>query len=262
MKNHVASLALAGAMSLLSLDAAAQASADACGGIELTSISECHFEFSGGCKAKCEPLRFTAACDGQCNASIDATCNSSCDADCAAECNIDPGAFDCRASCTADCNARTAAQCGDDQDCITYCEADCSSQCEAECNIVPPSADCEAQCSACCTGTCDVDANFDCSLSCSADLRGGCEVDCDAPEGALFCDGQYIAVQDLPACAQYLLENFDIQLEVEAQASFGPDGFNSSSSGCAMTDRHTGPGGFAALLAGLGFVSWRRRRRF
>ena len=50
---------------------------EACGGIELSAIGECHFEFDGGCSAKCEPLRFQAACDGQCNASLDASCTSS-----------------------------------------------------------------------------------------------------------------------------------------------------------------------------------------
>ncbi len=230
---------------------------DPCGGIELSAIGECHFEFEGGCEAKCEPLSFVAACDGQCNLSVEASCDTSCQASCAADCEVDPGQFDCRASCTADCRASAEARCGTDSECVSYFQAECSSSCEAECNVVPPSADCEAQCNGCCTGSCDVDANFDCSLQCTADLKGGCQVDCRQPEGALFCDGQYLAVVDLPACLQYLAENFEINLEVEAEAS---GSITCSMGNPALTD---GSALYAMMAGGLGlaFASRRRRRR-
>jgi hypothetical protein len=120
--------------------------------------------------------------------------------------------------------------------------------------VVPASADCSAQCNACCSGSCDVEANFDCSFDCTAEMQGGCEVDCRQPEGALFCDGQYIAVQDLPACMEYLLSNLDVEFEAEAEASFT----SSCSYAAAPIERGAAWGGLAALLVGLGFT---RRRR-
>lgn len=237
------------------LPSAFAAGPEACGGIELTSIGECHFEFEGGCKAKCEPLRFIAACDGQCNASIDASCDTSCSAECNAACEVDPGQFDCRSSCYGDCTANIAVLCDpDDSECISYCEADCSASCETECDVVLPSASCDAQCNACCGGSCEVDANFECSLSCAAELEGGCEVDCDSPSGALFCDGQYLAVVDMPGCLQYLAENFSISLDVEASATL-------DASMCSYNGPSKGWGGAASLmLLGLGYTFYRRRR--
>ena len=75
------------AASALAIFAPAQAlaaDADACGNIELVAVGECHFEFSGGCKASCEPVSFVAACDGACNADLDASCTASCATDCRA----------------------------------------------------------------------------------------------------------------------------------------------------------------------------------
>jgi hypothetical protein len=236
--------------------AEAQSAAD-CGGIELSAIGECHFEVEGGCKANCEPLNFTAACDGQCNVSINASCSSSCEGSCQAECDVDPGSFDCTASCESDCQGTIQAQCGTDQECVSYCEADCSTQCESECNVVPPSADCTAQCEGCCSGSCEFDANASCSFDCQAELKGGCEVDCDAPEGALYCDGQYIAVQNLPACVEYLVSNFSVSLELSASAE---GSFESSGCSIAGVER-TGFGlGLFAAISGLAFARRRRRR--
>jgi MYXO-CTERM domain-containing protein len=243
---------LAAAACLVPMEAFA-AGPEACGNIELTAIGECHFEFEGGCTAQCEPVRFVAACDGQCNASIDASCDAECRAECAADCQVNPGAFDCRASCTADCQANAEAQCGTDQDCRAYFEADCSATCEAECEVVPPSAECEAQCSACCSGSCEVDANFECSLDCQAEMQGGCELDCTQPEGALFCDGQYIAVADLPACLEYLATNFEVNAYAEGSAE--------ASVTCAAAPGNDGESAILIAMAGIGIVAVRRRRR-
>ena len=244
-------------MTLLALNAQA-ASKEACGGIELTAIGECHFEFSGGCKAKCEPLSFVAACDGKCNAELSASCTGECGASCKGKCEADPGKFDCAASCKSECNASVAAQCegSSNKDCVAFCEADCASNCDADCDVVAPSATCDAKCEAGCSGKCEVDANFDCSVKCSVDLKGGCEIDCDAPTGGLFCDGQFIAVTDLVECAQYMLENFSISLDISISASAAIEG------GCSV-GRTPGKGGGAmgGLFAlALGLTLMRRRR--
>lgn len=254
MSSRTLGLAMAAGLAVFSLGTNASAGAEACGNLQSLAFGECHAEFGGGCKAKCTPISFTAACDGQCNASITAECTASCEGACNAECDADPGAFNCTASCEADCKANTSAQCGNDTECQAYFEADCAAKCDAECSVVPPSASCEAQCQGCCGGSCEVDANFDCSLSCTAELEGSCQVDCDAPEGALFCDGKYIAVTDFGDCVDYLLsQGINVQFEAEASASI-------NASGCSLGDRRTSGGGFAFLLAGVGYVLWRRRR--
>ena len=125
--------AAAAAFAALMTQAPVQAqTAEDCGGIELTSITECHFEFEGGCKANCQPLNFTAACDGECNISLDAMCTADCQGSCEAECDVDPAMFSCEASCRTDCEATIDSQCGSDQECRNYCEADCASQCHQD----------------------------------------------------------------------------------------------------------------------------------
>ncbi|MBW2529465.1 MAG: hypothetical protein JRI23_35135 [Deltaproteobacteria bacterium] len=229
----------------------AAAGRDACG-IDLWSIEECHVEISGGCEAACEPWSFVAACEAECNASVDAACDLDCSAACVTECQTDPGHFDCEATCEARCEASAAAQCGCDQECIAVAEAHCSASCQVECEYVPPSASCQTQCEAACTGACDVEANVDCFANCSFDLQGGCEVDCEEPEGALFCDGQYIPVDDLAECVVHLEGRFDLEIEGEAT---GYGSFH-----CATAEAGAAGGSLAAWLLGLGFVAFRRRR--
>ena len=42
---------------------------------------------------------------------------------------------------------------------------------------------------------------------------------CSQPEGAIFCNGQYVNASDIGACIQWLLTNKDIEVNVEAQGS-------------------------------------------
>jgi LPXTG-motif cell wall-anchored protein len=256
-------MALAAAAATFALFGASTASAatNPCGNIEITSIGECHFEFSGGCKAQCEPLSFVAACDGECNASIDANCNVECSAGCEADCEVNPGSFDCSASCETDCNASIQARCGSDQECISYCEASCTTECDASCEVVAPEADCTAQCEASCSGGCDVDANFDCNVECSAELQGGCEVQCDAPEGALFCDGQYLNITDIPACVEYLVENFEIELEFEVEITGEIDSSCTVANTGSSQSSVPGMLGLAAAAGGLAAARLRRRNK-
>ncbi|MBW2529242.1 MAG: hypothetical protein JRI23_34015 [Deltaproteobacteria bacterium] len=234
---------------------ASAAGPEACGGIDFWAVSECHFEFDGGCESQCEPLSFSAACDGQCNLDIEGSCTASCEASCSSECEYNPAQFSCEASCTADCSAHATAHCGTDSSCASYFEANCQAQCEGECSLVPPSASCEARCEASCAGSCDLRANAECEVECTAELEGGCEVDCQQPEGALFCDGQYVPVQDLPTCVEYLVDNFSVELEAEAHAEM--------TLSCATARPGRDDLDAALWLAGLalGAVAIRRRRR-
>ncbi len=239
----------------------ASAAPNPCGGIELTAISSCRIETSGGCKAKCEPLSLVAACDGQCNLSTETKCTGSCQADCETKCNVDPPKFNCTASCATDCRARIAVQCKGDKDeteCRSYCDAMCDSDCDAQCNAVAPQADCKAKCEGSCSGSCETDANFSCTYTkCSVDLQGGCQVACDAPDGALFCDGQYLAVSDLPACIEYLATNFKVTVDVKASASASASTNNVS---CAITDGPAAPLGWLAALGAAVAARVRSRR--
>lgn len=247
------------ALATLGFAATASAETNPCGNIEFTSVTECHFEFEGGCKAKCEPLSFEAACDGQCNAEVSVDCTASCQADCSAECDVDPGSFDCSANCQASCEASAGAECGGDNDCVAYANARCESDCSVQCEATPPTAECSAQCEASCSGSCEAEANFDCSAECSVDLQGGCEADCDAPEGALFCDGQYLAISDIPACVDYLISTFSIELEFSVDIDV--DG---AAEGCSVSSAPK-DAGFGAMfgvgLAAAGLTIARARRR-
>lgn len=231
-----------------------------CGNIEITAIGECHFEFKGGCTAKCEPLNFVASCDGECNFEIDGNCTNTCTGSCSTDCsNVEPGSFDCSASCEADCKVSAQGSCSSgDSECVAYAEAQCSSECSASCEGTPPTADCTAQCNACCSGSCEVEANFDCNIDCTAELQGGCETQCQAPEGALFCDGQYLNVTDIPACVQYLVDNFEIEVEFEAEVS------GSVTSDCTVADagarKSTGALGMMAVALGLAVARLRSRK--
>lgn len=228
-----------------------------CGGIEFTSISECHFELSGGCEAECTPLNLVASCDGQCDASISADCTASCEADCSASCEVDPGSFDCSGGCEADCQASAGAHCDSgDNDCVAYAEASCKSECDIQCNATPPSADCSAKCEASCSGSCNVDANFDCEVDCSASLQGGCKADCQAPEGALFCNGQFINVTDLTGCIDYILTEYEYTITFDVTGSV-----SSSCAASPQSTTSTGMAGMFGLVTAAGIAIARRRNK-
>lgn len=260
--------ALAAPVLLFASAASAAPGPEACGNIQLTANAQCEFVTSGGCTAQCEPISFVAACDGKCNASISASCTADCSGSCSAECEVNPGSFDCQASCKADCSADCAGRCSAEDnkaECEGYCTASCDGSCKAQCDVVPPSADCQAQCQACCSGSCDVDANFDCSLDCSAELKGGCEVQCEAPEGALFCDGQYVDFgQNAEDCVAYLQEVLNIEVSGYAECSGNTCKAGCSLSACttaAATQTPWDAGALAGAVVCVGMVVARRRRR-
>jgi len=61
-------------------------------------------------------------------------------------------------------------------------------------------------------------------VDCELEVQGHCEAECDKPEGALFCDGQYIDHEGkLENCVAALREKFDIEV----------DGYSSGSSSCS-----------------------------
>jgi hypothetical protein len=244
-------------------------SLSSCGNIEVSASASCEVEVSGGCTAKCTPISFHGECSGRCSGSISASCTASCQGDCSASCEVDPPSFSCQGSCEANCGADCSAHCeagGNQASCQADCEAACSGECSGSCEGTGGSASCEAKCQASCEGECSVEADIDCHASCYGELQGGCEVACESPDGALYCDGQYVDAGDnFAECIGSL--NACLDIEVDASASAACEGGKCSAeaeASCAASIAN-GPIGketpwYALGLAALGLGLLRRRR--
>jgi MYXO-CTERM domain-containing protein len=250
---------------------------NSCGNIQISAQAKCEMELSGGCTVNCTPVHFEAQCyancDGGCDISASATCKGSCQTDCSAQCQASPGSFDCQGSCEADCKGNCSGHCSGQNntaECQASCEGSCTGDCQASCTGTPPSASCDAKCEASCQGECHAEANFDCQFSCQGDcyasLTGGCEADCQSPEGALYCDGQYVDTGNNLECCLSALSAY-LEVDVTANGSAACSGGSCSAQGSASCSASIGPsptreglpyflGGLA--LAGLGVA---RRRR-
>jgi hypothetical protein len=218
-------------------------------GVDISAGSQCEMRVEGGCTASCTPVNFTAqcsadlyvGCNGMCTATVDVGCTTTCTAACETQCQVEPAKFDCAASCRADCGASCDARCAgaaDGNRCRSSCNSTCSGECEARCSATPPSADCKTKCDASCNGSCKADANMDCQIDCQAksfvscetDLQGGCETACSKPDGALFCDGQYVdvgdkldqCVADLKAMRNAAMANARLKAELVSRAPKAP----------------------------------------
>jgi len=265
---HKTMTILSGAAALVALSLyAPEASAgglEACGNIFIDAEANCEVLIEGGCEAACKPAAFNASCavegtigcSGECNIDADIECTTGCQGSCEAQCNVDPGSFDCRGACEGNCTGDCSARCqGSDNagECVASCEATCSGECDASCTLSPGEADCMAQCNGCCAGECRASINMDCQISCQSDLyaecklelEGGCDVQCSKPEGALFCDGQFIQVSNIKSCAEALRDLLDINVQFQAEAS------GSVSFSCSVDDAPIRGGG---ALLGFGLL--------
>ena len=266
----------------------AHAGLDACNDIEVSASARCKVETAGGCTAQCEPVRFEAACagkltstcDGQCTIAADVDCKASCEGTCSGQCSANPGSFDCRGNCTATCDADCEARCSGTASgnsasgsCRASCRANCGAKCDAQCTGTPPSATCEGKCEASCEGSCRGEASAKCQIdcqaklegSCKADLEGGCRARCEKPEGALFCDGQYVDTGDrLQECIDALKAAYNIQVEGSASAQCSGNQCTGEAEGsvsCAASPRTPPVLPGLALLAMVGATIARKTRR-
>jgi len=271
----------------------AYAGIEACGNIDVRANATCKVEVQGGCTAKCTPVSVQAACEGKlelecdakCNVTAEASCTGSCNADCTGQCKANPGSFDCKASCTGSCTANCDAACEGQAgggsasgSCKANCQANCNAKCEGECNVTPPSATCEAKCSASCKGSCEGKLNASCQAQCrgefdppkcQAEVKGGCEARCQTPEGALFCDGEFIDTgNNLKACGDALAALFNIQVDYSASAECANGVCNAeasaSASACSTSpdlSHHAASFAPAALALGIAGASVARRKR-
>lgn len=227
----------------------------------------CEVEVSGGCTAKCEPVAFQVecaaelqvGCQGGCNVQADVECTTACQGSCVTECEA--GNFDCNASCEGNCSADCSTTCAGSADsakCNASCNANCQASCSANCDASAP--DCQTQCQGCCTGECEAEINAQCQIDCQAegyvqceaDLQGGCEAQCEQPEGALFCNGEWVDASDFDQCVADIQATFDIEVtgyangECSGNSCTGEAGCSSSCATAPASPDFT----FAVVAAG------------
>jgi hypothetical protein len=283
-----ASLAFAAPL-LASSTARADSIAD-CGNIDVSANATCKVEVSGGCKLNCTPVSFEASCTAKGNVSCKGECDAkvsvqaeldSCKADCEGGCAANPN-FSCEASCSgsvdADCDASCSGQAGGNNakgQCKADCKAKVQAKCSASCNGSPVTCT-PVSCEASCKGKLEAKAQVDCSVTCSsnleasceAELKGGCDAQCDAPEGALYCDGNYVdAGGNLSKCINSLEAALNLKVDASASAKCAngtceAEAEAGASCGGRVVGDHSpmGPAGLVLGGAALGLVLARRRR--
>jgi hypothetical protein len=214
----------------------AHAGIDACGNINVEASAKCEAKVGAACTAQCTPVNFElachgelqASCEGECTATLP-SCQGSCEGDCNAECEIDPPSFQCEGSCKADCEGSCSGHCSaqtNQAECEGSCKATCSSECTAKCTGTPGSAECSGKCQASCQGSCSAEAHMDCQIrcqsrgyaQCQSRLQGGCTAQCSQPEGALFCDSNYVDHGGNLAECKAAIDAF-IKAHIQASAS-------------------------------------------
>jgi MYXO-CTERM domain-containing protein len=294
-------LALAGALAAASFVTPAGAASIAdCGQINVDATETCTAEVKGGCTAQCTPIHFEAACAGKleaecetsCSKLPDVSCTGSCQADCNTQCTVTPAQFSCEGSCTAKCEGTCSAKCSGTAsarttdggasadakgECMASCKSTCGGECHGSCTGTPATADCQGKCAASCKGSCTADLNMDCQttcqsksyVSCQAELEGGCKTQCTQPEGALFCNGQYVDHGgNAQSCIDALNAYLKAKVDVSATGSCSGNtcqGQASISTKCSVTTPAqstdtTGAGAALGALVGLGAAARRRRR--
>jgi hypothetical protein len=251
----------------------------ACGNIDLSGDETCTFETSGGCQAQCTPVnvdvscsaQLEASCSGGCTGSIDANCSATCVSSCTGGCSA--GNFSCSGSCEADCSGHCQSQCSSDahqDECTASCKETCGAHCDASCSGQPPSCT-PVTCQAACQGSCQAQANFSCDItcqemgyaSCQSTVTGGCNAQCSQPQGALFCNGQYVNVDatQLQDCENQLQSLLNIQVSAAASCS-GSTCTGQAAASCGQIAPGAMPmsEGFLAVGLGAGIIGAVRRR--
>jgi hypothetical protein len=150
-------------------------------------------------------------------------------------------------------------------DCVTQAKAQCDVHCNASCSGAP--ANCPGQCRACCVGSCTGQINYKCDYQCFADLQGGCNVQCQQPNGAIFCNGQYVHASDVGACISYLAtQGINVDVSARGTVECGVNGCTGTggvkASACAVSEVgvDAGYGGIALLGLGIAAGALRARR--
>lgn len=284
-------LSLGAAALLLTLPSVARADLAACGGVYLSVDAACEFVPTETCTTHCEDVametdcaaRLYTTCEGECTATAEVACVETCTTDCTPVCTTHeadptpPNAMglcmsDCQQDCTDDCAG--AANKGE---CRSSCAHTCGELCEKRCDG-DDSTTCAPRCDVACEGSCTAQASSACQVTCQSkqfttcktEQVQVCEKDCKETGGALFCDGQFLAVTDLQACADELFAELAIDVEINLDVdveckdtSCKADADADGRAGCLSTvdAGGSGLGGALMILGVLGLQSARRRRR-
>jgi MYXO-CTERM domain-containing protein len=117
-----------------------------------------------------------------------------------------------------------------------------------------------------------MDCQLDCQTQgyagCTSELQGGCETACTQPDGALFCDGQYVDVgEQLDQCVADLEAAFQIEVTGYANGSADCSGGRCTAEGEAGFSCSQGRGdtsgttlGVLGALAAFGLAFARRKK--
>jgi hypothetical protein len=292
--NVLATLTLA-ALSLWSTSRARADSLQACGGIYLKADASCEFRPTKECMTECMTVAVETSCvaqiHGQCEGSCTATASASCETRCTEVCMDDCDDDDsvvpsCTELCEADCGATCAERCEGKGHCGACCSHSCRAKCDSRCAEEAPVKECEPTCATACTASCTAQANtqcqFDCQtdiyLACEQEMVEKCETDCKTTGGAIFCDGQFLATEDLDDCAAELAAEIDIEVDVKGEiegsvdidtnnnsaGKSGSDDDDDDSLNCSVVEPGTmrgGSGTWAGLLCAFGLAGVLYRRR-
>lgn len=249
------------------------ARADPCGGVDVELDATCVLDAGEACRARCEPSSLEASCAaalfrrcrGVCLPAPTVDCQRDCQSGCRADCEMDPDGFSCTEACEVDCEEECDALCEpEDSECRAACEVTCFVDCRRACDVVQPDAPCEAKCEGVCNGLCTARSRVSCEIDCQgprfADcrtrLQDVCETQCGEPEGALFCDGQWIDAEGGPRRCIDVLESAELEI-VSPTVAVEED------AGCSTAfPRDSGPlrAGLLGSLAVVLAVAGRRRR--
>ena len=211
----------------LSLEQAARAGEQACGGVRIDEGAQCIVERGDACTNACEEAGIEAACAAELKPECDTVCTAehvpaipgcgeNCNEMCAQQC--DAGiAVVCNHNCFEECTLICPTTCADAEDkeaCAATCEATCDQECVHRCGQLPPGSSCYDHCIECCGASCSAQTKMSCQRDCQESKWSSCaeahSASCDAScqeDGAVVCDGQVVATaEDALACVEALGE--------------------------------------------------------
>ena len=225
----------------------AWAGIEACNGVRVELESKCRWEVQEVCRERCQQVEVSRVCATQwyrncrqsCSFSASSQCSGDCNQICEDQCSQGLEVV-CQHNCFPECVGACDVQCAgldNEQDCRAACAATCDGECDAKCADVPPEANCQYHCLECCDGSCRAMSNMDCQVDCQTGEYEVCEVETKTEcgeacgeEGAIFCDGELIAMGGaVRGCAEALVElgiatveaEFDVDLAVESLDDVG-----------------------------------------
>jgi MYXO-CTERM domain-containing protein len=215
----------------------ANASLERCGGVFLSGDAQCEFRREQDCQEHCEVVsveqscaaELYTSCESGCVAEATTVCTTNCAPVCVEECTVTPAqssADICRTDCLADCDAK-CENARNPECCRHACPHTCRKQCENRCNEDDQTIECAPKCVTACDGTCASTAQTTCQVECQTNqwescqtvVREQCRTDCTDKGGAIFCDGQFLKVEDLDGCAADLSAQLSINLDVNVDAT-------------------------------------------